>query len=68
MIGLARDDEELATLFDGSAHGPRPIDDSEGAAEAELLPAWIKPLLSEQLGPEEWPALLERAPLKEAST
>ena len=63
MIGLARDDEELATLFDGSPHGPRPIDDSEAAADAELLPAWIKPLLSERLGPEEWPALLERAPL-----
>jgi len=63
MIGLAGEYPDLATLFDGSPHGPGSIDVGEAASQAELLPAWIKPLLSEQLLPEEWPALLERAPV-----
>ena len=63
MIGLAGEDPDLAKLFDGSPHGPSPIAGSQTATQAELLPAWIKPLLSEHLLPVEWPALLERAPL-----
>ncbi len=63
ILGLVQDDPELAELFDGSAHGPAPIVDGEEAAPAGLLPNWIVPRLDPLVGGEEWPALLERAPL-----
>ena len=62
MVGLAADDAALAALFDGSAHGPPPIVDEEGTP-ASLVPEWIKNQLSPLVGADEWPALLERAPL-----
>jgi 16S rRNA (cytosine967-C5)-methyltransferase len=62
MLGVADDDSEVAALFDGSVHGPSVRGEESGAA-ASLLPGWIKPELSEHLLPDEWPALLERAPL-----
>src|SRR5678809_178249 len=34
MVGLARDDDELAAAFDGSAHGPQPIGDEAPAQES----------------------------------
>ncbi len=54
---------EAAALFDGSPHGPGPIADGEQAAPEGHVPAWVQPLLSPLVTPEEWPALLERAPL-----
>ncbi|MDB5667544.1 MAG: RsmB/NOP family class SAM-dependent methyltransferase [Alphaproteobacteria bacterium] len=63
MLGLTRDDPSLAELFDGSAHGPAPIGDGEESAPAGLLPKWIVKRLDPLVGSEEWPALLERAPL-----
>src|SRR3954449_12311317 len=54
MVGLAADDEALAALFDGSAHGPSPIGDGE-AAPARLVPEWIKNQLSPLVGTDEWP-------------
>ena len=63
MVGLALDDAELATLFDGSPHGPAAIADGEAGAAAALLPQWLERELSPLVTPDEWPALLERAPL-----
>ncbi|HEU0309941.1 MAG TPA: RsmB/NOP family class I SAM-dependent RNA methyltransferase [Sphingomicrobium sp.] len=63
MLGLADDDAELARLFDGSPHGPVPRDPDEVGAPASLVPFWIQPLLSTHVTPNEWRALLERAPL-----
>ena len=63
VVGLARDDAELALLFDGSPHGAAPIAEGEAGAAASLLPAWIEKELSPLVSPDEWPALLERAPL-----
>lgn len=63
MLGLAEDDHQLASLFDGLAHGPAPRAEDEDGAPASLLPEWLKPLLSSHLTQDEWPALLERAPL-----
>jgi 16S rRNA (cytosine967-C5)-methyltransferase len=63
MVGLAGDDPELALLFDGSPHAPRPIGDGETGARARLLPPWIESELSPLVTADEWPALLARAPL-----
>jgi len=62
MLGVADDDAEIAALFDGSVHGPAVRGEERGAA-ASLVPGWIEPELSQHLSREEWPALLERAPL-----
>jgi 16S rRNA (cytosine967-C5)-methyltransferase len=63
MVGLARDDESLPNLFDGSPHGPAPLVPQEPAAPAGLLPAWLKPLLDPLVPAGERYALLDRAPL-----
>jgi len=62
MIGLAQDLADLAALFDGSHNGPTPIGD-EPVAGAGIAPAWLERKLIAALGPEELPALLDRAPL-----
>lgn len=63
MAGLADGDAELAALFDGSVHGPAPLKTDEDSAQFGLVPEWIQPLLSRHLAPDEWPALLDRAPV-----
>ena len=63
MVGLASDEAELMVLFDGSPHGPAPVADGETGAEARLLPQWLEAELSPLVTADEWPALLERAPL-----
>lgn len=63
MVALAAGDAELVSWFDGSAHGPAPIAEVESSSEARLLPAWIEKELSPLVTADEWPALLERAPL-----
>jgi 16S rRNA (cytosine967-C5)-methyltransferase len=63
MLALAEDDPSLAELFDGSPHGPAIRDAGEKRGEASLIPAWIQPLLSEHVTQDEWPVLLERAPV-----
>jgi 16S rRNA (cytosine967-C5)-methyltransferase len=63
MLGLAQDDPELLGLFDGSPHGPAPVDDGEPAAEAGLVPAWLAKRLDPLIDAEELRFLLERAPL-----
>ena len=63
MLGVAQDDSDFAALFDGSPHGPAAHGEGETGASAALLPRWIESQLSALVAPEEWPALLERAPL-----
>jgi 16S rRNA (cytosine967-C5)-methyltransferase len=59
MLGLAEDQPELRTLFDGSSHGPAPIAEGEPVASASAVPAWLAPRLAHI----DTAALLERAPL-----
>lgn len=63
LIGLASDRPELLALFDGSVHGPAPLQGGEPAASAGLAPAWLVARLAETLDPADLPALLARAPL-----
>jgi 16S rRNA (cytosine967-C5)-methyltransferase len=49
--------------FDGLGHGPAVRGPGEVAAPASLLPTWIGPELSPLVSEDEWPSLLERAPL-----
>ena len=60
MVGLARERPEIATLFDGSAHAPAPIEPGEEGAIAGDVPDWLKSLLA---APVEQNALLGRAPV-----
>jgi len=62
ILGLADDEPELAQLF-GEARGPEPRHAVEASAAAALVPEWLTAELSPLVAPEEWSALLERAPL-----
>jgi|SRR3954447_16104155 16S rRNA (cytosine967-C5)-methyltransferase len=62
ILGLAEDEPELLELF-GQARGPELRVSHERAAPAGLVPDWIKAKLSPLAGEEEWPALLQRAPV-----
>ena len=59
LVGLT----ELAPLFDGSAHGPVPIEAGEPVAEAGIAPAWLLDRFDPIVAADELPALLGRAPL-----
>ena len=63
MLGLASDDSALLNLFDGSPRGPAAVGPDEKATASSLVPGWLGPLLSEHVTSDEWPALLDRAPL-----
>jgi 16S rRNA (cytosine967-C5)-methyltransferase len=63
MLGLADDDAGVADQFNGSPHGPAVRAPGEQGAGASLIPGWIQPQLSPHVTLEEWPALLERAPV-----
>ena len=60
MVGLAAERPDIAALFDGSVHGPLPIEPGETGAPAGAVPGWIAPLLAEAV---EQDALLGRAPV-----
>jgi 16S rRNA (cytosine967-C5)-methyltransferase len=62
ILGLVEDQPELLELF-GEPRGPEPRSDAERALPAEIVPGWLRPELSLLVTEEEWPALLERAPL-----
>jgi 16S rRNA (cytosine967-C5)-methyltransferase len=61
LLRLADTDFAVAATFDGSAHGPAPIDPAEPRAEGGLAPAWLEARLaaSDVAGR----GLLTRAPL-----
>ncbi len=64
MLGLAADDPEVRACFDGSPHGPAAIAPGEAVADAGAAPAWLLAALAASgVGAEEWPALVDRAPL-----
>jgi 16S rRNA (cytosine967-C5)-methyltransferase len=60
--GLTREDPALVELF-GQPRGPEPLGEEESVAPAGIVPEWLIPELSPRVTPEEWPALIERAPL-----
>lgn len=62
IVGLAREDPDLLLLF-GEPRGPEPLEADEPASTAGLVPNWLESELSPLVGQEEWPALLDRAPL-----
>ena len=61
-LGLVQDTPELAGCF-GAERGPRPLEEGEEAPVEGAVPSWLRPELSPLVGEEEWPALLQRAPL-----
>jgi 16S rRNA (cytosine967-C5)-methyltransferase len=62
IVGLADDDTELLDLF-GQVRGPEPRTPADPVAPSGEVPEWIKRELSPLVIEDEWPALLERAPL-----
>ena len=62
VLGMVDDNPDLNELF-GQPRGPGPRASSEVAATAGYVPKWLKPELSGLVPEEEWPALLDRAPL-----
>jgi 16S rRNA (cytosine967-C5)-methyltransferase len=62
ILGLAQDDPALLELF-GQPRGPEPVKSGEAASAAGLMPEWLAPELSPLVTDDEWPALLQRAPL-----
>ncbi|MCG6121069.1 MAG: RsmB/NOP family class I SAM-dependent RNA methyltransferase, partial [Blastomonas sp.] len=42
MAALAREDAELAALFDGSGYGPAALSDDEPVASGGVIPGWIE--------------------------
>jgi 16S rRNA (cytosine967-C5)-methyltransferase len=63
MLGLAREDAELAASFDGSPHGPAPASPKEEAARASPVPQWLRAKFDPLVDEMEMAALFERAPL-----
>jgi 16S rRNA (cytosine967-C5)-methyltransferase len=62
IVGLAHDDASLLALF-GEPRGPDGLSDGEDTALPRLVPEWLRGELSPLVNEDEWPALLERAPL-----
>lgn len=63
MLGLAEGEPALLDLFDGSAHGPSPVEADEIAAPASSAPAWLEDRFDPLIDASDLEALLERAPL-----
>ncbi|MFC3099298.1 RsmB/NOP family class I SAM-dependent RNA methyltransferase [Altererythrobacter lauratis] len=64
MLLRAKNDPELAALFDGSAHAPAPIGSDEAAAQPGIAPPWLEERLAASgIDGDEAAALLSRAPL-----
>jgi 16S rRNA (cytosine967-C5)-methyltransferase len=62
VLGLAEDEPALLELF-GEPRGPEPMKADEMASSAAIVPDWLVSELSPLVAEEEWPSLLERAPL-----
>ena len=59
LVGLAREDDELAAAFVGAPHTPSPMTADEPGTPKSVLPNW----LADRIDPAEQAALLDRAPL-----
>ncbi|HEX5237701.1 MAG TPA: RsmB/NOP family class I SAM-dependent RNA methyltransferase [Sphingomicrobium sp.] len=62
IVGLCEDEPTLVELL-GQPRGPEPITASDRAAPAGIIPGWLQGELSPLVKEDEWPALLDRAPL-----
>jgi 16S rRNA (cytosine967-C5)-methyltransferase len=62
VLGLVEEQPDLSPLF-GETRGPPSIEEGEQAARADYIPLWLQPELSPLVTEEEWPALLDRAPV-----
>jgi len=62
VLALSANDPAILELF-GEPRGPDALTDDEAAAQRGTVPAGLVPELSPLLTPDEWPALLERAPV-----
>ena len=62
MLGLAEEDPGFLSLF-GEPRGPEPLREGETVAKAGFVPTWLAAELLPLVTSEEWPALLDRAPL-----
>lgn len=62
VLALAEEEPGLLDLF-GQPRGPEPVAKGEPAARSGCVPEWLQPELSALASANEWPALLERAPL-----
>jgi 16S rRNA (cytosine967-C5)-methyltransferase len=64
VLALAGEEPELRELF-GEPRGPEPLraDETGTVPPRGTVPSWLIPELSPLVGEEEWPALLERAPV-----
>ncbi len=62
LLGLAQEQRELIDLF-GQPRGPEPIGPGEQPITQSFVPVWLARELSPLVREDEWPALLERAPL-----
>jgi len=64
MLRIAQDDTALASLFDGSRHGPESVSADEPVADDGIAPSWLEERLAGSgIEGDEAAALLERAPL-----
>ncbi|MEM7779098.1 MAG: RsmB/NOP family class I SAM-dependent RNA methyltransferase [Pseudomonadota bacterium] len=64
MLAVATEDNALPALFDGSTHGPSPIEAGEFAAFTGVAPDWLVDRLSaSEIASKEAEALLGRASL-----
>ena len=62
ILGLAEGEPQLLDLF-GQPRGPEPLEPREPAAQPSIVPDWLEAELSPLVGRDEWPSLLDRAPL-----
>src|SRR5580765_5563438 len=62
VLGLVNDEPELEDLL-GQPRGPESRQEGESAAAASNIPQWLVSELSPLVSENEWPTLLERAPL-----
>ena len=64
LLAVAFDDPAIAATFDGSTHGPVPIDPQDHAAAGGIMPAWLAAALTRSgVSTEQQAALIDRAPL-----
>lgn len=64
IVALARQDDALAALFDGSPHGPAPMGDDDGFAPPQSpMPAALERRFAAPVDAAEQAAMLGRAPL-----
>src|SRR5437588_8307549 len=62
ILGLTHDEPGLLEFF-GEPRGPEPVEAGGQVAQAGIVPEWLMPELSPLVSEQEWPALLERAPV-----